>query len=53
MLTGIGLIAAGTVLFTQLGSMPSDPLVIASLLVRGIGLGMIGAPVMKIGRAHV
>ena len=47
-LTGIGLIAAGTVLFTQLGSVPSDRLIIASLLVRGIGLGMIGAPVMNI-----
>ncbi|GAA4918251.1 EmrB/QacA subfamily drug resistance transporter [Actinomycetospora succinea] len=47
-LTGIGLIAAGTVLFTQLGSVPPEPLIVASMLVRGLGLGMIGAPVMSL-----
>ncbi|MDN5917006.1 MAG: DHA2 family efflux MFS transporter permease subunit [Pseudonocardia sp.] len=47
-LTGIGVIALGTVLFTQLGHAPADALVAASLLVRGIGLGMIGAPVMSL-----
>jgi predicted MFS family arabinose efflux permease len=47
-LTGIVLIALGTVLFTQLGREPADALVVCSLLVRGVGIAMIGAPVMNI-----
>ncbi|MFK4067122.1 MDR family MFS transporter [Streptomyces sp. NPDC029674] len=46
--TGIVLILAGTVPFTQLGHEPPDALIIAALTVRGIGMAMIGAPVMNI-----
>lgn len=46
--TGIVLILAGTVPFTQLGHEPPDALIIAALAVRGIGMAMIGAPVMNI-----
>ncbi len=45
-LTGIALLALGTVVFTQLGRDPSDLLVAASLFVRGAGGALIGAPVM-------
>ncbi|MEU5686301.1 MFS transporter [Streptomyces venezuelae] len=45
---GIVLILAGTVPFTQLGHEPPDALIIAALAVRGIGMAMIGAPVMNI-----
>lgn len=45
-LSGIGLLALGTVVFTQLGRDPSDVLVAASLFVRGAGGALIGAPVM-------
>ncbi|MEV5981004.1 MDR family MFS transporter [Streptomyces sp. NPDC052114] len=46
--TGIVLILAGTVPFTQLGHHPSDALIAAALTVRGVGMAMIGAPVMNI-----
>ncbi|WP_431040554.1 MDR family MFS transporter [Streptomyces sp. P1-3] len=46
--TGIGLILAGTVPFTQLGHQPSDFVIAAALAVRGVGMAMIGAPVMNI-----
>ncbi|MEV7196990.1 MDR family MFS transporter [Streptomyces sp. NPDC093510] len=46
--TGIALILAGTVPFTQLGHEPPDALIIAALAVRGVGMAMIGAPVMNI-----
>ncbi|GAB3488110.1 DHA2 family efflux MFS transporter permease subunit [Amycolatopsis cihanbeyliensis] len=45
---GIGLIAFGTFPFTQLASTPADGLIAVSLLVRGIGIAMISAPVMNI-----
>ncbi|RZT85873.1 EmrB/QacA subfamily drug resistance transporter [Pseudonocardia sediminis] len=47
-LTGIALIAAGTVVFTQLDHAPPDGLIAASLLIRGLGIAMIGAPVMAL-----
>ncbi|MEQ3550306.1 DHA2 family efflux MFS transporter permease subunit [Pseudonocardia nematodicida] len=47
-LTGIGMVALGTVVFTQLHRDPSDALVTASLLVRGAGGALIGAPVMAL-----
>ncbi|MCF3118295.1 multidrug efflux MFS transporter [Streptomyces arenae] len=46
--TGIVLILAGTVPFTQLGHHPSDAVIAAALTVRGVGMAMIGAPVMNI-----
>ncbi|SFM60854.1 drug resistance transporter, EmrB/QacA subfamily [Pseudonocardia ammonioxydans] len=47
-LTGIGLVALGTVVFTQLAHDPPDTLVAVSLLVRGAGGALIGAPVMAL-----
>ncbi|MFE0026189.1 MDR family MFS transporter [Amycolatopsis sp. NPDC059021] len=47
-LTGIGLVTLGTVVFTQLGHTPPDVLIALSLLARGAGIAMIGAPVMNI-----
>lgn len=46
--TGIVLILIGTVPFTQLGHEPPDAAIIAALAVRGVGMAMIGAPVMNI-----
>ncbi|MEI5100634.1 MDR family MFS transporter [Streptomyces sp. PmtG] len=46
--TGIALIVVGTVPFTQLGHHPSDAVIAAALTVRGVGMAMIGAPVMNI-----
>ncbi|MFI5801605.1 MDR family MFS transporter [Streptomyces sp. NPDC051561] len=46
--TGIALILLGTVPFTQLGHQPPDVLLIAALATRGIGMAMVGAPVMNI-----
>ncbi|MEU1116814.1 MULTISPECIES: MDR family MFS transporter [unclassified Streptomyces] len=46
--TGIVLIVAGTVPFTQLSHAPPDAVIIAALAVRGVGMAMIGAPVMNI-----
>ncbi|WP_216216731.1 DHA2 family efflux MFS transporter permease subunit [Amycolatopsis aidingensis] len=45
---GIGLIAFGTFPFTQLASTPADGLIAGSLLVRGLGIAMVSAPVMNI-----
>lgn len=47
-LAGIGLVALGTVVFTQLAHDPPDALVATSLLVRGAGSALIGAPVMAL-----
>ncbi|AXB42803.1 DHA2 family efflux MFS transporter permease subunit [Amycolatopsis albispora] len=47
-LTGIALVAAGTAAFTQLGPGLPDAVIAVSLLVRGFGAAMIGAPVMTI-----
>ncbi|MEV0126130.1 MDR family MFS transporter [Streptomyces sp. NPDC050703] len=47
-LTGIGLILLGTLPFTQLGHEPPDTVVAVALAVRGVGMAMIGAPVMNI-----
>ena len=47
-LAGIGLVALGTVVFTQLAHDPPDTLVAVSLLVRGAGGALIGAPVMAL-----
>ncbi|MEU2835871.1 DHA2 family efflux MFS transporter permease subunit [Streptomyces sp. NPDC007076] len=46
--TGIGLILLGTVPFTQLGHDPPDIAIASALAVRGIGMAMVGAPVMNI-----
>ncbi|WKX69470.1 MDR family MFS transporter [Streptomyces sp. XD-27] len=46
--TGIVLIVAGTVPFTQLGHQPPDVVIVSALAVRGVGMAMIGAPVMNI-----
>ncbi|MEE1927567.1 MDR family MFS transporter [Streptomyces sp. TRM 70351] len=46
--TGIALILAGTVPFTQLGHTPPDAVLASALAVRGVGMAMIGAPVMNI-----
>lgn len=46
--TGIGLILLGTVPFTQLGHEPLDIALASALAVRGIGMAMVGAPVMNI-----
>lgn len=47
-LGGIGLVLLGTVSFTQLGSDVPDAVIAVSLLIRGVGAAMIGAPVMTI-----
>lgn len=47
-LGGIAAVAAGTVVFTQLALAPPDGLVAVSLLVRGLGGALIGAPVMAL-----
>ena len=47
-LSGIALILIGTAPFTQLGQTPPDTVIAVSLLVRGVGIAMIGAPVMNI-----
>ncbi|WP_246019046.1 MDR family MFS transporter [Saccharothrix australiensis] len=47
-LTGIALVAAGTAPFTQLDQALPDAVIALSLLVRGVGAAMIGAPVMNI-----
>ncbi|MEU9320648.1 DHA2 family efflux MFS transporter permease subunit [Streptomyces sp. NPDC048295] len=46
--TGIVLILAGTVPFTQLGHEVPDVVIALALAVRGIGMAMVGAPVMNI-----
>ncbi|MFP3987377.1 MDR family MFS transporter [Streptomyces sp. E11-3] len=46
--TGIVLILAGTVPFTQLGHGLSDVVIASALAVRGVGMAMVGAPVMNI-----
>ncbi|HWU08292.1 MAG TPA: MDR family MFS transporter [Streptomyces sp.] len=46
--TGIVLILAGTVPFTQLGHDLPDIVIAAALAVRGLGMAMVGAPVMNI-----
>ncbi|MER5553619.1 DHA2 family efflux MFS transporter permease subunit [Streptomyces sp. NPDC002793] len=46
--TGIVLILAGTVPFTQLGHDVPDAAIAAALAVRGLGMAMVGAPVMNI-----
>ncbi|MFJ6461346.1 MFS transporter [Streptomyces sp. NPDC091387] len=45
---GIVLILIGTAPFTQLGHDLPDTVIAASLALRGIGIGMVGAPVMNI-----
>ncbi|MGD9484519.1 MDR family MFS transporter [Streptomyces sp. TRM70308] len=45
---GIALILVGTVPFTQLGHAPPDTVIASALAVRGVGMAMIGAPVMNI-----
>ncbi|GAA3029665.1 DHA2 family efflux MFS transporter permease subunit [Actinokineospora globicatena] len=47
-LSGIVLVALGTVVFTQLARDVPDALIAGSLLVRGLGAAMIGAPVMTL-----
>ncbi|MFD3610909.1 MDR family MFS transporter [Streptomyces atroolivaceus] len=46
--TGIVLILAGTVPFTQLGHDIPDLVIATALAVRGLGMAMVGAPVMNI-----
>ncbi|WP_267242290.1 MDR family MFS transporter [Streptomyces sp. PR69] len=46
--TGIALILAGTVPFTWLGHGLPDVVIASALVVRGVGMAMIGAPVMNI-----
>ncbi|MEE1793443.1 MDR family MFS transporter [Streptomyces sp. BE308] len=46
--TGIVLILAGTVPFTQLGHEVPDAVIVSALAVRGVGMAMVGAPVMNI-----
>lgn len=46
--TGIGLILLGTLPFTQLCHEPPDAVLAVALAVRGVGMAMIGAPVMNI-----
>uniref|UniRef100_A0AAU3H258 Multidrug efflux MFS transporter n=1 Tax=Streptomyces sp. NBC_01401 TaxID=2903854 RepID=A0AAU3H258_9ACTN len=45
---GIVLILAGTVPFTQLGHGIPDAVIVGALAVRGLGMAMVGAPVMNI-----
>jgi EmrB/QacA subfamily drug resistance transporter len=47
-ITGVGLIALGSIVLTQVQTPPPDALLAASLFVRGLGIAMIGAPVMTI-----
>ncbi|GAA4994424.1 MDR family MFS transporter [Pseudonocardia tropica] len=47
-ITGVGLIALGSIVLTQVHTPPPDALLAVSLLVRGLGIAMIGAPVMTI-----
>ncbi|MEU5792612.1 DHA2 family efflux MFS transporter permease subunit [Streptomyces sp. SUK 48] len=47
-ITGVTLVLAGTVPFTQLGHGLPDIAIALALLVRGFGMAMIGAPVMNI-----
>ncbi|WP_308284142.1 MDR family MFS transporter [Streptomyces buecherae] len=51
--TGIVLILAGTAPFTQLGHQPPDAVLASALAVRGVGMAMIGAPVMNIVYSRV
>ncbi|MCE7082198.1 DHA2 family efflux MFS transporter permease subunit [Streptomyces sp. ST2-7A] len=51
--TGIALILVGTVPFTQLGHDLPDVLISSALVVRGVGMAMIGAPVMNIVYSRV
>ncbi|MGW4026577.1 MFS transporter, partial [Streptomyces sp. NPDC005009] len=56
--TGVGLVLAGTVPFTQLDRGLPDAVLVASLAVRGFGMAMISAPLMsivysRIGPAHL
>ncbi|MEU8625579.1 MDR family MFS transporter [Streptomyces sp. NPDC048669] len=46
--TGIVLILLGTAPFTQLGHDLPDTVIAASLALRGVGMAMVGAPVMNI-----
>lgn len=46
--TGIVLILLGTVPFTQLGHGVPDAVIASALAVRGVGMAMVGAPVMNI-----
>ncbi|MFE6777783.1 MDR family MFS transporter [Streptomyces sp. NPDC057702] len=46
--TGIVLIVLGTAPFTQLGHQPSDVVIASALALRGVGMAMVGAPVMNI-----
>ncbi|MCX4678858.1 multidrug efflux MFS transporter [Streptomyces sp. NBC_01433] len=46
--TGIVLILAGTVPFTQLGHELPNAVIVSALAVRGVGMAMVGAPVMNI-----
>ncbi|MFJ2706467.1 DHA2 family efflux MFS transporter permease subunit [Streptomyces sp. NPDC087428] len=46
--TGIVLILIGTAPFTQLGHGLPDTVIAASLALRGVGMAMVGAPVMNI-----
>ncbi|MER5491741.1 MDR family MFS transporter [Streptomyces sp. NPDC002490] len=46
--TGIALILLGTVPFTQLGRDPADAVIAVTLVVRGVGAAMVGAPLMNI-----
>ncbi|KPC83917.1 MULTISPECIES: MDR family MFS transporter [Streptomyces] len=46
--TGVCLILAGTVPFTQLGHQLPDAAIVTALAVRGLGMAMVGAPVMNI-----
>ncbi|MEU5878787.1 MDR family MFS transporter [Spirillospora sp. NPDC047279] len=52
-LTGIALVLLGTAPFTQLTHDPHDALIALSLLVRGAGAAMIGAPVMALVYSRV
>lgn len=52
-LAGIVLTLAGTVAFTRLGSSPAEWLLVASLVVRGAGLGVVMAPGMATVYASV
>jgi EmrB/QacA subfamily drug resistance transporter len=47
-LTGIGLVALGTAAFTRLGPGLPGAVIAGSLLLRGFGAAMIGAPVMTL-----
>ncbi|MBB0242625.1 DHA2 family efflux MFS transporter permease subunit [Streptomyces alkaliphilus] len=51
--TGVVLILVGTIPFTQLGHDLPDAVIAASLVIRGLGMAMIGAPVMNIVYSRV